>query len=526
MTYAEYNKCIAILNAKPKWFGQDDNRSFKLDCLEAFRAKGSPSNIHALIPFLKSKDETFRQRTAEVITSLFDKLKSQNQLYDSLKYVPIDVSDIDFFSKTFPPDISVKLLALSSLNHSGYVRQRAIEELAITKHSKAIRFLIIRLSDWVKNVREVAASSIRKYLTDEYREQFISELDNIDGLRNVGRVDLTTAYESILSFILEKKLNAETYNSLIVADKARLLYVKKYLEKNSIDSQLTEILISDRSFLIRIQILKRLNELNPSEQARIILGLLNDKSSQVRLQTLYYLADNSIQYYDTILKLTSDLSASIRDLTRYLLKTHELNFREIYRGRIQGNDDKVGSILGLAEVGTNDDLDLLKILIKSEDKKIRLACLIGIQKLDMQQAKVFALKHFTHEPNKIRKRSLEILAHTWDQEVMVETERFYASADPILKKMILILYSKVGGWDVLGLLINATSEKDPGVRDLAWSFLQKWKDKALRLFTRPPKEAIDKAKNYYESTSSLNPTEISSSRHKLWDEIKYYLRYD
>jgi len=345
MTYAEYNKCIAILNAKPKWFGQDDNRSLKLDCLEAFRAKGSPSNIHALIPFLKSKDETFRQRTAEVITSLFDKLKSQNQLYDSLKYVPIDVSDIDFFSKTFSPDISVKLLALSSLNHSGYVRQRAIEELAITKHSKAIRFLIIRLGDWVKNVREVAASSIRKYFTDEYRKQFISELDNIDGLRNVGRVDLTTAYESILSFILEKKLNAEAYNSLIVADKARLLYVKKYLEKNSIDSQLTEILISDRSFLIRIQILKRLNELNPSEQAKIILGLLNDKSSQVRLQTLYYLADNSIQYYNTILKLTSDFSASIRDLTRYLLKTHELNFREIYRGRIQGNDDKVDSIL-------------------------------------------------------------------------------------------------------------------------------------------------------------------------------------
>lgn len=525
MDYAEYNKCIGILNAKPKWFGQDENHSLKLDCLEAFRAKGSPSNIHALIPFLKSKDETFRQRTAEVTTSLFDKLKSQSQLYDSLKYVPIDVSDIDFFSKTFPPDISVKLLALSSLNHSGYVRQRAIEALAITKHPQAIRFLLRRLSDWVKNVREVAASSIRKYFTDEYREQFISELDNIEGLRNVGRVDLATVYESILSFILEKKLNAETYNSLIVADRARFLYVKKYLEKNRIDSHLTEILFSDRSFLIRIQILKCLNELNSAEHPAIILGLLNDKSSQVRLQTIYYLADNYIQYYDTILKLTSDLSASVRDLTRYLLKTRELNFGEIYRGRIQDNDDMVGSILGLAEVGTNDDLGLLKTLIESEEKKIRLACLIGIQKLDMQQAQTFALKYFTQEPKKIRKRCLEILAHTWDQEVMLETERFYAGADPILKKMILILYNKVGGWDVLGLLINATSDNDPGVRDLAWSFLQKWKDKALRLFTRPPREAIDKAKTYYEG-SSLDLTIISPSKQRLWHEIIYYLRYD
>jgi hypothetical protein len=108
---------------------------------------------------------------------------------------------------------------------------------------------------------------------------------------------------------------------------------------------------------------------------------------------------------------------------------------------------------------------------------------------------------------------------------MLETERFYASEDPILKKMILILYSKAGGWDVLGLLINATSEKDPGVRDLAWSFLQKWKDKALRLFTRPPREAIDKAKAYYEG-SNLDATIISPAKQRLWDEIKYYLRYD
>lgn len=525
MDYKEYNACLEILKAKPGWFGKEENFKSKLECLETFRAKGAPTNTHALVPFLKNNNEILRHRTAEVITSLFDKLKSHNQLYDSLKYVPIDVSDVDFFSKSFPSDISVKLLALSSLNHSGYVRQRAIEELAAVRHPHAIRFLIIRLSDWVKNVREVAASSIRKYFIDEHREQFISELDNIDGLRNVGRADLTTAYDSILSFIVEKKLNAETYNALTVADKARVLYLKKYGERNVIDSQLINILISDRSFLIRIQVLKHLNELDSSEQARIILQLLNDKSSQVRLQTLYYLGDNSIQYYDTILKLTSDLSASIRDLTRYLLKTRELNFREIYKGRIQENDHKVGSILGLAEVGTTDDLDLLKPLIETEDKKTRLACLIAIQKLDVQQAKVFALKLFTDEPNKFRKRCIEILSRTWDRDVILETEQLYKSADPTLRRMILALYTTVGGWDVLGMLINATSDKDSTVKELAWNFLQKWKDKALRLFTRPPKEAIDKAKSYYESVS-LDLTEIGPSKQKLWDEIKYYLRYD
>ena len=158
MNYTEYNKCIEILRSKPKWFGGDENLPMKLGCLETFQSKGSPSNIHGLIPFLKSSNEVISQRTAEVIVMLFEKLKSQNQLYDSLKYLPIEVSDIDFFNRNFTKDISVKLIALSSLNHSGYVRQRAIEGLAVANHPLAIRFLMIRLGDWVKNVREIAAN--------------------------------------------------------------------------------------------------------------------------------------------------------------------------------------------------------------------------------------------------------------------------------------------------------------------------------------------------------------------------------
>jgi hypothetical protein len=101
----------------------------------------------------------------------------------------------------------------------------------------------------------------------------------------------------------------------------------------------------------------------------------------------------------------------------------------------------------------------------------------------------------------------------------------FESADAVLKRMILALYNTVGGWDVLAQLIKGTADIDVSVRELAWSFLQKWEEKALRLFTRPPKDGMDKAKSYYESISH-NPTVIGASRQKLWDEIEYYLRYD
>jgi hypothetical protein len=106
---------------------------------------------------------------------------------------------------------------------------------------------------------------------------------------------------------------------------------------------------------------------------------------------------------------------------------------------------------------------------------------------------------------------------------MFEVERIYADADITLKKMILRLYNSVGGWDVLSLLIRAVSEADPGTNDLAWHFLQRWLDKALKLFTRPPQEAIDKARHYYDC-STIDLTAIALHRQTLWKEVQHYLR--
>jgi hypothetical protein len=176
-------------------------------------------------------------------------------------------------------------------------------------------------------------------------------------------------------------------------------------------------------------------------------------------------------------------------------------------------------------VGGVEDVALLENLIELGNNNIQLACLTGIQKLDLKHAQGIALRLFPYAPNKIKKRCIEILSRTWNQDVLAETEKMFVSSDAVLKRMILILYNTVGGWDVLSQLIRGTAEKDSSVRELAWNFLQKWREKALRLFTRPPKEAIDRAKTYYGSINH-DLTQIGQSKHKLWNEIKYYLRYD
>jgi hypothetical protein len=73
----------------------------------------------------------------------------------------------------------------------------------------------------------------------------------------------------------------------------------------------------------------------------------------------------------------------------------------------------------------------------------------------------------------------------------------YRNSVTYQKITILKLYNEVGGWDVLGLLIFAVADEDDSIQNLAWIFLQTWKDRALRLFTRPSTRAIEKAVAYY-----------------------------
>ncbi len=138
--------------------------------------------------------------------------------------------------------------------------KRLLKSFAATKDPRAIRYLILRLGDWVVE----CAQSCYKFLFNsffkgEYRLGFIRELETIEGLKEVGRVDLRSQYHTILDFILEEPLTPEWYKTFAVPEKARLLYVKKYIEQKDTSRTLLSILMSDRNFLIRLQALRQLD---------------------------------------------------------------------------------------------------------------------------------------------------------------------------------------------------------------------------------------------------------------------------
>jgi hypothetical protein len=245
-----------------------------------------------------------------------------------------------------------------------------VKELKVSKKADAIKYILLKLSDWVKPVREAARTAIQSFFEDKYITTFINQLEAIEALQKVERIDLSAQYNSILQFILSRELSRDFYSALHSNDKVRLIYIRTYFTHKIFNRDLAEIAISDKSFLVRLEILKHLNKLDLNDQNYYTNKLLLDPSSQVRLHGLYSIMKSPSAFENLIYQLTSDDSASVRDLSRYILKYKQYNFQKIYRDRINKKENFIGSILGLAEIGSKEDIEIFKQNINKHMSKL------------------------------------------------------------------------------------------------------------------------------------------------------------
>jgi len=134
---------IEILRRPNKtWFFSKDNTEEKINALTKIANDGYPSLIYSLIEFLKDNNKEIRETTSKTITHLFKKIDSKKGYYDTLKHCGISKSDIDFYEANFPKEQYVELLAISSLNGSGYVREKAVKNLSQVDSPRAIQITL------------------------------------------------------------------------------------------------------------------------------------------------------------------------------------------------------------------------------------------------------------------------------------------------------------------------------------------------------------------------------------------------
>ena len=111
-----------------------------------------------------------------------------------------------FFPKaTISKAVTVEELIEKSKSRNGYERQEAVVELGEKGCVTAIPSLLVRVNDWVEEVRVAAKHSLLQLLMEENSEAFVKALPAIYRLEAYTRENHSLFIEEIVSFLLKSE---------------------------------------------------------------------------------------------------------------------------------------------------------------------------------------------------------------------------------------------------------------------------------------------------------------------------------
>jgi len=86
-------------------------------------------------------------------------------------------------------------------SHSGYVREAAVQALALSGHGDALPVLLERANDWVPEVRRAAYAAVEGFLDEEHIGAWGRALGQVAVLRRMARADHTRLLQRIEDFL-------------------------------------------------------------------------------------------------------------------------------------------------------------------------------------------------------------------------------------------------------------------------------------------------------------------------------------
>ncbi len=500
------------------WFHPRNILDEKLNALDIISREGYSSLICYLTPFLKDEDSQIQFATCDAIISLLKKTGSKNGYYETSKDCIISKGDIDLYERTFAVSQFVELLTLCSMNGNGHVREKAVKKLSRAGDARAIQFLVYRLADWVPVVRDAAKQGLENYKSESFVDAWIEQLPAFEWLQKVERTNLGELYEDVIAFLVKANRQYVLEHFKRYPDKLRILLARHISNSIEGDRREIEVLVTDRHCLVRMWSLKHFSQLSAVE----IDKLLGDKSSRVRLQALRLLYERDSRK-DILFEFIADNSATIRQFARFSLKDMVPDFEASYSRKLLEGRQVKGSLAGLAELNARRYAPIARVFLDDDKVDIKKAAFLALQKLNEQCAYEFALAHLGTEIAGISNVVIDFLATRAKDDVLDKARYYFQNGSYEIKKSMLKLFSRVGGWAAIADIIIGTIDNNEELRLLSHNYLAKWRTTAVRLFTSPsPKERL-RAEQVFRLAYEVHEDNKYFTKNPL-EELDFYFR--
>ena len=466
---------------------------------EQIAASGEAQVIPLFLDFVLSPNPDVQRATTEEIWQLFASVKGTDyvRLDDWFRWALNHESQANSSWRNLKPR-GVKFLAglphgnllvgLATFHNSGYVRQAAVQELSSVTDGSEIPFLLVRLNDWVGEVRDEALRVITPKVNPDYARHFLRHLRLVNRLRGRG-------WDADAKIIQPIEGLLKTPDTLVLL-KEGVASTDQWLRRNCCrlafesnppsSSSFLKDLLSHPDPVLRLWATRNIPlEWSDTDLIPLIPTLRRDPYSAVRCEALTILVERLPNCAEHELRdALLDINASVRAAARYYLQQRGFDdFRTIYRNALHATIPKTCSaaVAGLGETGKPNDAAMLKPFLTSPTVSLRKAALRSIALLDGKHHLddfLLALTDTHVGISKTARLALENNSSLLDGNVLSKV--FKDERQFHVRQNALLLLSRLPTWTRLRFIVMACSDADPNIVTIANQYLKDWRKSSVR----------------------------------------------
>lgn len=464
-----------------------------------FFESSDAEEIHQIISELSPLDlATLDQRVRESWTSY--------RYYNLQNWQSLRPSDVGRLAQS---KFATSLVGLASSHFSGYVREAAVVELSSQRTGKELPFLLIRLNDWVSQVRDAAASAVQARIEPAYAVHFLANISLVLRLRVCGRVE-----KKFVDDICDLLKRAECKDVLQAGTTSKDKAVRRISFQLAAEAEPSTRAAIIRAAMTNPDAVTRswaarhfLPDVSPDELPDVIEPMLRDRFMPVRRDALWYAATKRPDIAKDALRVALlDNHISMRETARQFLAVAEIqSARDFYADAIGNGGDKqrFAAICGLGESGAAADALLADPFLNSPLTKIRRAAAYAIGRLDLEGQLQKLLGVLSDPKPSVSREALKTLQSKARHVALADLENLVASgADIHVRRNTLTLLLHTEKWKKVPVLLKACADKDTRIAEQATKALKAWFDNYNSSFAEPTRDDFQKissALNQFES---------------------------
>jgi HEAT repeat protein len=500
--------------------------SWNLELVQQLGVSREPAAIPHLAPALFSDDAKARTAAAHAISSLLQLLSIDDlpHLDESMRsgwYTETwrKLEPRELASLVGPGQAGATVLEVSSMHPNGFVREEAVRRLALRSDGSELPYLLLRINDWVRQVRQAAVETVERKIAVGYARHFTKALFLVVRLERTRRGDhlpiLSRIYDLLASPAARDPMLAELRSGAGYARRASFRILTRPPSDDIAGVLLAAAKANDS--VIRLWAVRSLaTALEPNQLRAVLSEMFRDPSAPVRREALRAWVTIFVKEAEDVLEhALLDRSASVRAFARFHLANRGQDWqRRFYRDAVgRGRLSELPpAIAGLAETGGLEDAAVVESFLGHRTTTIRCTAVRYLIRLGGEEFidRVFQCMtdHSRGVSNQSRQAVQPYVARIGGLRLW---QCFSEDRSLHVRRNALRLLSALPKWEALSYLIKATLDRVPSLSELARDYVVRWDAKYNRTQAAPTDEQLLEARSALAVASEKLPSNTLES---------------